>query len=50
MYNDLEQTMKKFEQVMSELQPVLKQINDKPNSLIFGTDTVQDPIPTKRVN
>ena len=50
MYNDLEQTMKKFEQVMSELQPVLKQINDKPNSLIFGTDTVQDPIPAKRVN
>ena len=50
MYNDLEKTMKKFEQVMSELQPVLKQINDKPNSLIFGTDTVQDPIPAKRVN
>lgn len=50
MYNDLEQTMKKFEQVMSELQPVLKQINDKPNSLIFGTGTVQDPIPAKRVN
>lgn len=50
MYNDLEKTMKKFEQVMSELQPVLKQINDKPNSLIFGTGTVQDPIPAKRVN
>lgn len=50
MYNDLEQALKKFEQVLSELQPVLKQINDKPNSLVFGEDTIQDPIPAKRVN
>ena len=50
MYNDLEQALKKFEQVLSELQPVLRQINDKPNSLVFGEDTIQDPIPAKRVN
>jgi len=50
MYNDLEQTLDKVEKVMLELQPVLKQINDKPNSLIFGEDQVTDPIPTKRAN
>ncbi|MEG3754825.1 intermembrane transport protein PqiB [Psychromonas arctica] len=50
MYNDLEQTLDKVEKVMLELQPVLKQINDKPNSLIFGEDQVADPIPTKRAN
>jgi len=50
MYNNLEQTLDKVEKVMLELQPVLKQINDKPNSLIFGEDQVADPIPTKRAN
>lgn len=50
MYTDLEQTLAKFEQVMLELQPVLKQINNKPNSLIFGDDQVADPIPAKREN
>ena len=50
MYNDLEQTIGRFEKVMTELQPVLKQINDKPNSLIFGEDQITDPTPTKRAN
>ena len=50
MYNDLEKTLEKVEKVMLELQPVLKQINDKPNSLIFGEDQIDDPIPTKRIN
>ncbi|MEL0628256.1 intermembrane transport protein PqiB [Psychromonas aquatilis] len=50
MYNDLQQTLAKFEQVMLELQPVLKQINDKPNSLIFGDSEVTDPTPAKREN
>ncbi|MDN2664120.1 intermembrane transport protein PqiB [Psychromonas sp. 14N.309.X.WAT.B.A12] len=50
MYNDLQQTLDKVEKVMLELQPVLKQINDKPNSLIFGEDQVTDPMPTKRAN
>ncbi|WP_413692173.1 intermembrane transport protein PqiB [Psychromonas sp. KJ10-2] len=50
IYNDLQQTLDKVEKVMQELQPVLKQINDKPNSLIFGEDQIDDPIPTKRIN
>jgi len=47
MYNDLEKTIQKFEQIMVELQPILKQVNDKPNSLIFGEDPIQDPTPSK---
>jgi paraquat-inducible protein B len=41
----LEGALSRFEQVMKELQPVLRQLNEKPNSLVFGDDKVQDPIP-----
>ena len=50
VYNDLEQALEKFEQIMLELQPILKQVNDKPNSLVFGNDQVDDPTPAKREN
>ncbi|HIF9137720.1 TPA: intermembrane transport protein PqiB [Photobacterium damselae] len=44
-YQNLEGALNQFQYVMQELQPVLKQINKKPNSLIFGGDKTADPIP-----
>ncbi|PSW16313.1 intermembrane transport protein PqiB [Photobacterium rosenbergii] len=44
-YQSLEQALVQFEQVMAELQPVLRQINEKPNSLIFSGEKAADPIP-----
>lgn len=44
-YRNLESALSRFEQVMGELQPVLRQLNDKPNSLIFSGEKAQDPIP-----
>ncbi|MGR5132194.1 intermembrane transport protein PqiB [Vibrio alfacsensis] len=47
MYNEMESTLKELEQVMAEFKPVLKQLNEKPNSLVFGEDDVNDPIPVR---
>jgi len=44
-YRNFEDAISRFEQVMSELQPVLRQLNDKPNSLIFLGEKAKDPIP-----
>ncbi|PSW19908.1 intermembrane transport protein PqiB [Photobacterium sanctipauli] len=44
-YQNLEQALAQFEQVMAELQPVLRQLNEKPNSLIFTGEKTPDPIP-----
>ncbi|WP_045422331.1 intermembrane transport protein PqiB [Vibrio jasicida] len=47
MYSEMESTLKELEQVMTEFKPVLKQLNEKPNSLVFGEDEVNDPIPVR---
>ncbi|CAE6894277.1 intermembrane transport protein PqiB [Vibrio alginolyticus] len=47
MYNELESTLKELEKVMTEFKPVLKQLNDKPNALVFGEDEVSDPVPVR---
>ncbi|MGF1683221.1 intermembrane transport protein PqiB [Photobacterium minamisatsumaniensis] len=44
-YQNLEQALAQFEHVMAELQPVLRQLNEKPNSLIFSSEKTPDPIP-----
>lgn len=44
-YQNLESALQQFEQVMADLQPVLRQLNDKPNSLIFSDEAPADPIP-----
>lgn len=49
-YRNLEQALARFEQVMLELQPVLRQINEKPNSLIFSGEKAKDPIPVGGIN
>jgi paraquat-inducible protein B len=50
MYNEMEATLKELESVMTEFKPVLKQLNEKPNSLVFGEDEISDPIPVKGQN
>ncbi|CAM3917326.1 Paraquat-inducible protein B [Vibrio aerogenes CECT 7868] len=47
VYQDLDGALKQFEQAMVELQPVLRQIKNKPNSLVFGDEQKQDPVPAK---
>ncbi|EGQ8098101.1 paraquat-inducible protein B [Vibrio parahaemolyticus] len=47
MYSEMESTLKELEKVMTEFKPVLKQLNEKPNSLVFGEDEVKDPIPVR---
>ncbi|SMY15864.1 intermembrane transport protein PqiB [Photobacterium aquimaris] len=44
-YQNLEGALTRFEAVMTELQPVLRQINEKPNSLVFGDEKTKDPVP-----
>ncbi|KJF83309.1 intermembrane transport protein PqiB [Photobacterium angustum] len=44
-YQNLQGALVQFEQVMTELQPVLRQLNEKPNSLVFGDEKAKDPIP-----
>ncbi|NMU53649.1 paraquat-inducible protein B, partial [Vibrio parahaemolyticus] len=50
MYSEMEATLKELESVMTEFKPVLKQLNEKPNSLVFGEDEISDPIPVKGQN
>lgn len=47
MYQDMQSTLKEIEHMMAEFQPVLRQLNEKPNSLVFGEDQTSDPIPVK---
>lgn len=49
VYQNMDEALVQFEKVMMKLQPVLHQINEKPNSLVFGEDSVADPIPVKGV-
>lgn len=44
-YQNLEGALTRFESVMTELQPVLRQLNEKPNSLVFGDEKTKDPVP-----
>lgn len=48
VYQNLDQALVEFENTMKAFQPVLRQLNDKPNSLVFGEDSEADPIPAKR--
>ncbi|NOH63115.1 intermembrane transport protein PqiB [Vibrio sp. RE88] len=50
VYQNLDKALIELENTMKELQPVLQQINVKPNSLVFGEDSVSDPKPMKGKN
>jgi len=45
VYGELEQRLSQFQQLMREIQPFIKALNNKPNSLIFNGQTQQDPEP-----
>ncbi|GAM76175.1 paraquat-inducible protein B [Vibrio ishigakensis] len=47
MYQQLQSAIAELEQVMQQLEPVLKKVNEKPNALVFGDDGKPDPIPTR---
>jgi paraquat-inducible protein B len=47
MYAELQSSLKQLKAVMRELQPLSRQLNEKPNLLIMGADTAADPTPKK---
>ena len=47
MYNEMESSLKQLDQVMMEFKPILKQLNTKPNALVFGEQAIEDPIPVR---
>ncbi|WMC12115.1 intermembrane transport protein PqiB [Oceanimonas pelagia] len=44
-YNELTQTLSRLEQLMADIQPVIRTLNDQPNALIFDRTPTQDPQP-----
>ncbi|MDC9613041.1 intermembrane transport protein PqiB [Xenorhabdus khoisanae] len=46
-YNKLVDNMQRLDQVMRELQPVLKTLNNKSNALVFEAEAIKDPEPKK---
>ncbi|WP_395489260.1 intermembrane transport protein PqiB [Cedecea davisae] len=46
-YNKMVADMQRFDQVLRELQPVLRTLNDKSNSLIFEAKDKKDPQPKR---
>lgn len=48
VYGELEQTLIDFQLLMREAQPFIKELNNKPNSLIFKSDAQQDIEPKGR--
>ncbi|WP_194439206.1 intermembrane transport protein PqiB [Vibrio fluminensis] len=47
VYQNLDDSLVELEKTMKALQPVLKKIDKKPDVLIFGEDSVVDPVPVK---
>ncbi|BET96400.1 intermembrane transport protein PqiB [Xenorhabdus taiwanensis] len=46
-YSKLMDNMQQLEQVLRELQPVLKTLNNKSNALVFEAEAIKDPEPKK---
>nr|WP_272902959.1 intermembrane transport protein PqiB [Xenorhabdus sp. Sc-CR9] len=46
-YNKLVDNMQRLDQVLRELQPVLKTLNNKSNALVFEAEVIKDPEPKK---
>lgn len=45
VYGELEQSLGQFQKLMRDIQPLIKELNNKPNSLIFKGQTDTDPEP-----
>lgn len=50
VYNKLVDSMQRLDQVLRELQPVLKTLNNKSNALVFEAEATPDPEPKKARN
>ncbi|MEX0446020.1 intermembrane transport protein PqiB [Xenorhabdus sp. SGI246] len=50
VYNKLVDNMQRLDQVLRELQPVLKTLNNKSNALVFEAEATPDPEPKKAHN
>ncbi|RKS86927.1 paraquat-inducible protein B [Orbus hercynius] len=50
MHNQLNEDLKKFENVLNELTPLLNTLNEKSNALIFAAPQKQDPQPKAKGN
>ncbi len=46
-YKNLNDALVEFEKMLGEFQPLLQQLNKKPNSLLFGKEQRADPMPVK---
>ena len=44
-YQDLQSTMSQLNQTLYQLTPLIKQLNQKPNSMVFGKSNQPDPVP-----
>lgn len=47
MYGDLNRSIESLNQLLRELRPVARKVNDKPNSLIFNQTPEPDPVPRR---
>lgn len=45
VYTEIEESLNQFQQLMREIQPLVKELNNKPNSLIFKGQNTNDPEP-----
>ncbi|WP_435274501.1 intermembrane transport protein PqiB [Psychrobium sp. nBUS_13] len=45
VYGELEQSLSQFQQLMRDIQPLIKELNNKPNALIFKGQVDEDPQP-----
>ncbi|WP_340622045.1 intermembrane transport protein PqiB [Xenorhabdus siamensis] len=50
VYNKLVDNMQRLDQVLRELQPILKTLNNKSNALVFEAEATPDPEPKKARN
>ncbi|AMG31568.1 MCE family protein [Grimontia hollisae] len=47
LYQDMASTLQELNKVLTEVRPVVRQLNEKPNALVFGSDDVEDPVPER---
>ncbi len=48
LYRQLDQTLKTFNHTMHQVEPIIQNLQEKPNALIFDYDAPPDPIPGKQ--
>ncbi|WP_100655618.1 intermembrane transport protein PqiB [Alteromonas flava] len=49
-YSNINQSLRTLQQTLKDMQPVLHQLNEKPNGLVFGDNLSTDPQPQRKNN